>query len=119
MRMTLITFGLIAASGVLAFSSPGAAQGFGQVTFGAAPGTPDPKAAKPAGNNIDSVTVTGKKVAAVDLNPSEVLCHSESVMGSLFPKKVCASRREIAERRANDRQVAQEFQRSAIVGKQP
>jgi hypothetical protein len=65
------------------------------------------------------VTVTGKKAAEVDLSQAEVVCHSEAVIGSLFPKKVCASRRELTERRREDQQVVKDFQKSTIGGPQP
>jgi hypothetical protein len=81
--------------------------------------TPSPAAAPPAASTVSPVSVTGKKQAAVDKDPNEVICHSEAVIGSLFPKKVCASRREMEERRTNDQKVAADFQRSTIVGTQP
>jgi hypothetical protein len=74
----------------------------------------------PAGSSaVSPVTVTSKKQQAADLNPNETICHSEAVIGSLFPKKVCATRRELADRRQQDQQQAQDFQRSVIQGKQP
>jgi hypothetical protein len=91
---------------------------FMQAAPGAAPAT-DSAAAPPRSSAVSPLTVTGKKAAAVDLSQSEVICHSEAVIGSLFPKKVCASRREINERRLQDRQVVEDFQKSAIGGKQP
>ncbi len=81
--------------------------------------TPAPAETPPAASTVSPVSVTGKKQAAVDKNPNEVICHSEAVIGSLFPKKVCASRREMDERRANDQKVAADFQRSTIAGAQP
>ena len=98
-----------AALGLLAAAGSVRAQGFGQVTFGAAPATPAPADAKPAGKDVSGVTVTGKKSAGVDFGSSEVVCHSEPVLGSLFPTKVCATRGELALRRQNDPEVARKF----------
>ena len=106
MRKTLIAVGFLAAASLMASSGPVAAQGFGQVTFGAAPATPAPAA---DGKDLSGVTVTGKKPTAVDFGAKEVICHSEPVMGSLFPKKVCATRGELALRRQNDQEVARRF----------
>ena len=119
MRKAFIAVGFIAGSGLLTLGGPAAAQGFGQVTFGAAPADPSApaSAAKPDGNNVDGVTVTGKKQAEVDKDPNQVMCHSEPVMGSLFPKKVCASRRDIAERRQGDQALVRYFERGVIAGK--
>jgi hypothetical protein len=79
-----------------------------------------PAAAAPPGSSaVSPVTVNGKKAAAADLSQSEVICHSEAVIGSLFPKKVCASRREITERKREDRQTVEDFQKATIVGTQP
>jgi hypothetical protein len=79
-----------------------------------------PPAAAPAGSgSVSPVTVTSKKPAAVDLDPNQEVCHSEPVIGSLFPKKVCATRRELSDRRQHDQDVVQEFQRSTIIGVQP
>jgi hypothetical protein len=79
----------------------------------------DPAAAPAGSSAVSPLTVTGKKAAAVDLSQSEVVCHSEAVIGSLFPRKVCASRREMTERKREDRQVVEDFQKSAIAGQQP
>ena len=116
MRKTLIAAASLAASSLLAFGGAGQAQGFGQVTFGAVPAAPAPDAAKPTGHQVDSVTVTGKKSTAVDLGAHEVVCHSEPVLGSMFPKKVCATRGELAERRQNDQDVARKFTSGMLDG---
>ena len=113
-----IAAGFAAALGLVVAGTAGA-QGFGQVTFGTAPATPAADAAKPPGKNLEGVTVTGKKQAEADKDPNEVLCHSEAVIGSLFPKKVCGTRREIAERRQHDQEVTDAFHRSPIIGVQP
>src|SRR6202000_2856612 len=58
-----------------------------------------PSAAPP----VSSVTVTGKS----DLDKkadhqNEVVCRSETVLGTLFPKRFCATRGEMAERTRQD-----------------
>lgn len=66
----------------------------------------EPSAAPPAPkapNSVSGVTVTGeaaKKRAPPD--PKEVVCHKEAVLGSLFPKQVCAQRQELAQRKRED-----------------
>ncbi|THD72256.1 hypothetical protein [Phenylobacterium sp.] len=80
---------------------------------------PSPPPAATASNSVSPLTVTGKTRQAVDLDPSAVVCHSETKLGSLLPIKICATRREVDERRQNDQQVARDFQRSVMVGKQP
>jgi hypothetical protein len=106
MRKTLIAVGFLAASSLMAFGGPAAAQGFGQVPIAAAP----PEAPAPGGKDVTGVTVTGKKPTATDFSSKEVVCHSEAVIGSLFPKKVCATKGELALRRQNDQEVARRFE---------
>lgn len=84
----------------------------------AADGATPPTPSKPA-TAVSSVTVTSKAKDADDASANQVVCHSEPVIGSLFPKKVCATRRELSERRQQDQQNAQDLQRSAVGGAQP
>ena len=84
----------------------GAVLGFAFVLAQAAPAAaslaaPAPAAAK-TGKDLSGVTVTGQKKARDDVDPKEVVCHSEAVLGSRFPVKVCARREEISERRFID-----------------
>jgi len=68
-----------------------------------------PPASTPHG--VSGVTVTGesaKKRAAPD--PKEIVCHREPVMGSLFPKEVCARREEIMERQRVDQKYVRDSQ---------
>jgi hypothetical protein len=103
----------IATLGLLAVSGAAGAQGFGQVTFGTAPsaapatGSTDP--AKPAGTNLDGVTVTGKRIPDSQKDPQEVLCHDELPIGSRFPKKVCATRSSFQERRREDQEMLRQW----------
>jgi hypothetical protein len=39
-------------------------------------------------------------------------------MGSLFPKKVCASRRALTERERNDQAAVRSFESGIVAGKQ-
>jgi hypothetical protein len=80
---------------------------------------PASSAAPTASNSVAPLTVTSRKQQSGDLDPNQVTCHSEPVLGSLFPKKVCATRREASERKQNDQQQADAFQRSTITGAQP
>ena len=106
MRKLLISMGFVATCGLLSSAGSAAAQGFGQVTFGstAAPSAPAPDASKPAGHNLDGVTVTGKRVPDSQKDPTEVLCHEETPIGTRFPKTVCATRRQYSERRQMDQE---------------
>jgi hypothetical protein len=106
----LIAVGFAATLGLLA--GPAAAQGFGQVTFGSTTvpsATPAPDASKPAGNNLDGVTVTGKRIPDSQKDPTEVLCHEEVPIGTRFAQKVCATRRQFTERRMMDQEQLYEW----------
>jgi hypothetical protein len=72
---------------------------FAQAGPAAEPG-PAPAAAAAQPRAVSPVVVTGQKDAAD--KGDEMVCHSEPVLGSLFPKKICARRAEIAERRRVD-----------------
>jgi hypothetical protein len=78
----------------------------------APPATPDPPApaAAPtptsAGRTVSPAVVTGKKSRAVD--PQEVVCRTEPVMGTLFPRKICATRQQLNERTRVDQQQTRE-----------
>ena len=111
MRRLLIITGFVATAGLLACAAPAAAQGFGQVTFGSTgtPATPAPDAAKAAGHSLDGVTVTGKRIPESQKDPTEVLCHQETPIGSRFPKQVCATRRQYTERRQMDQEQLYEW----------
>jgi hypothetical protein len=111
MRKLLIFVGFAAASALLASAAPAAAQGFGQVTFGAAPAAPAPPAdaAKAAGRDLDGVTVTSKRLPDSQKDPTEVVCHDETPIGTRFPKKVCATRRQSSERKMADQEQLYEW----------
>ena len=46
---------------------------------------------------------------ASDGDMDKVVCHSERVLGTLFPKKTCASRREQIERARQDQQTTRDI----------
>ena len=70
----------------------------------AASAAPPASNAKPAANGVSGVTVTAKKRERDDVDPTEVVCHNETPIGSRFPQKVCARRQEVTERRNVDQQ---------------
>jgi hypothetical protein len=103
MRKVLIAMGFAAICGFSAVAAPAAAQGFGQVVFGSTTAPPTPPAAgKPAGNDVDGLTVTAKRLPDSQKDPGEVLCHDEIPMGTRFPVKVCAKRGDYADRKQID-----------------
>ena len=62
-----------------------------------------PSAAAPAGGTaVSPVTVTGVKPAKAAPKPDELVCRTEVVLGTLFPKKICARRDELADRQRTD-----------------
>jgi hypothetical protein len=67
--------------------------------------SPSPAAA-PA-STVSPVTVNGKKASAKP-DGSEVVCRTEPVLGTLFPKKICASRDQFAERTRQDQKETRE-----------
>jgi len=86
---------------------------FYQAAPAATPAAPDP------GHAVSGVTVTAKKAVSDEQVANTVICHDEPVLGSRFPKKVCATNRALGERKADDKEAARDFQRSIIVGAQP
>jgi hypothetical protein len=72
------------------------AQNAAGATLPAAPATVSPAvvngAAKPSEADMD-----------------KVVCHNERVLGTLFPKKTCASRRELADRADRDQQATRDM----------
>lgn len=63
---------------------------------------PSSAAAPEGGTAVSPVTVTGVKPAKPAPRPDELVCRTEPVLGSLFPKKICARRDELAERQRTD-----------------
>lgn len=64
----------------------------------AAPAATPPSAPR----GVSGVTVTGEVAKKRVVDPKEVICHKEPVLGSLFPKQVCARREEFAQRTRED-----------------
>jgi hypothetical protein len=82
------------------------------VMFQAAPAA-EPSAAPPASTaarGVTGVTVTGEKAKKNAPDPKEVICHREPVLGSLFPKEVCARREDIADRKRLDQKYVRDSQ---------
>ncbi|MFI4965087.1 MAG: hypothetical protein ACHP9T_06940 [Caulobacterales bacterium] len=86
---------VLVAGALFAQAAPSAAQAPAART---ASGTP---------NVVAPVTVERKR--APDAAAKEVVCHTEPVLGSLFPKKICASREAFAERRREDQEQLREW----------
>jgi hypothetical protein len=66
----------------------------------AAPAASPPSATTPAA--VSPVIVKGQKPSVTEDN--QVVCHSEKVIGSLFPRQICATKAQLADRRFQDRQ---------------
>lgn len=67
-----------------------------------------PPASTPHG--VSGVTVTGEKPKKGAPDPKEVVCHKERVMGTLFPKEICARREDIADRQRVDQKTVRDSQ---------
>ena len=73
-----------------------------------APASAADAAKPPPAGNVSPLTVTG--AAKPDqVEETRVVCHKEPVLGSLFPKEVCATKREFAERRQQDQQQVRDW----------
>jgi hypothetical protein len=68
--------------------------------FQAAP-TADHPAAAPA-KSVSPVTVTGQGGPAKVDDSATVVCHDEKVLGTLFPKRICGRKDELAARTRED-----------------
>ncbi len=61
-----------------------------------------------APGSVSPVIVPGKKGQVAEKLQGEMVCRSEAVLGTLFPKRICATRQEIAERRTWDQKETRE-----------
>jgi hypothetical protein len=52
--------------------------------------------------DVSSVVVTGKRPPTDIGDGREVICHNETVLGTLFPKRICARREDILDRKRAD-----------------
>jgi hypothetical protein len=86
---------LLAASALLSGAEPAAA---------AAPATAPAARMAQASTTVTPAVVNGKKAP----DPNQVICRSEPVLGTLFPKKTCATRAELADRAAQDQKATRE-----------
>jgi len=79
---------------------------FAQAEPAAAPAAPPASTAAAAaktGNAVSPVTVVGAKPEKPGVaRPDELVCRTEPVLGTLFPKRICARRDELAERQRID-----------------
>jgi hypothetical protein len=80
---------------------------FAQAAAAATPDAAGAPAAASTAHVVSPVTVTGKKAAAADRG-SELVCRTEPVLGTLFPKKICARRDELAQRTREDQKETRE-----------
>lgn len=76
----------------------------------ASPAAEPPPSAPGTGNVVTPLVVTPDKPAAKGQDPNELVCHSEVLLGSLFPKKICARRGELAERKQVDQAEVRKWQ---------
>ena len=74
--------------------------------FQAAPAADHPPAAPAAPatppKSVSPVTVTGQGGSAKADDSSTVVCHDEKVLGTLFPKRICGRKDELAARTRED-----------------
>ena len=62
------------------------------------------------GKTISPLIVTPTPQAKAVVANSTMVCHSEPVLGSMFPKKICATKSEIADRKAVDQAEVRKWQ---------
>ncbi|HEX5263351.1 MAG TPA: hypothetical protein VFW13_07480, partial [Phenylobacterium sp.] len=73
----------------------------------AAPPSAAPGAA--AGKTVSPVVVTPIPQPTFEAKKNTVVCHDEQVLGSMFPKKVCATETQRAERRSEDQEQLRQW----------
>ena len=67
-----------------------------------------PQAVAPPGTTISPAEVTAPKPKAAEVKKNQLICRDEPVLGTLFPKRVCATRSEITERQRWDQKDTRE-----------
>ncbi|HEY3949976.1 hypothetical protein [Phenylobacterium sp.] len=67
-------------------------------------------AAAPSGPTASPLTVTPKVPDKVEIQKRRLVCQDEPVLGTLFPKRVCATQEEITERRRVDQAATRQAQ---------
>jgi hypothetical protein len=95
---------LLAAAAIFAQAAPAAAPAAAADPAATPPAAQAPPSSAP--HDVSGVTVAGAKKGS---DQKEMVCHTEPVLGSMFPKKVCASREASAERRKNDQADVRAF----------
>jgi hypothetical protein len=69
-----------------------------------------PQVAPKEGRTVSPVTVTPTPQAKAVVANNTLVCHTEPVLGSLFPKKICATKAEVADRKAVDQAELRKWQ---------
>jgi hypothetical protein len=105
-RIAALAFGSLMATGAV----PAVAQDyFGQVKIANEPAPAAASKAAAPSAEVSPLTVTGKRIPESQRDPNEMLCHDEIPIGSRFPKQVCGTRRQFAERRQIDQEQLYEW----------
>lgn len=71
--------------------------------------TPAEAAAAPNGKTVSPLTVSPQAKPKPQVSKNTVVCHEEPVLGSHFPKKICATVAQFDERRAQDQEQLREW----------
>ena len=67
--------------------------------------------AAPGGKTVSPLLIAPvAKPSASDIQKYTMVCHNETVLGSMFPKKVCASQAQSTERRDIDQAAVRQME---------
>ena len=70
-----------------------------------------PAAAAPNGKTVSPLIIEpDAKAPAPDIKKYTLVCHDEPVLGTLFPKKICATQAQINDRRDIDQDTVRKMQ---------
>src|ERR1700744_1876772 len=78
---------------------------FAQAQPDAAPrpaAAPAPAVVAPNGKTVSPLVVTPEAKPTTEVKQNTMVCHNETVVGSMVPKKVCATNAQLKERRGAD-----------------
>ncbi|THD61539.1 hypothetical protein [Phenylobacterium sp.] len=75
-------------------------------------------AATPGDKTVSPLVITpeAKPPSASDIQKYVLVCHNETVLGSMFPKQVCATQAQFTERRNLDQQEVRRWQSLKTAG---